>query len=83
MSTDPYKTVLQDAMRASIAEAVVQAALACPLNFPKKLQLLVKRVTRKRKASAGHRRAMENLRKSATDYAVKNADRLPALLGEK
>lgn len=79
MSTDADN--LTGAMRAAIADAVVRAALADPLRFPKRLQILVKRVARKRKTSAGCRRAMENLRKSAGDWAVKNADKLPALLG--
>jgi hypothetical protein len=71
---------LRAAMQTAITESVVQAALANPLNFPKRLQILVKRVARKRKTSAGYRRAMENLRKSAAQYAVNNADKLPAML---
>jgi len=82
MSTDPYKPRLEDVMRAAITDAVVQAALANPLRFPKRLQILVKKVSCKRKTSMRYIRAMENLRKSVGDYVVKNADKLPTILGD-
>jgi hypothetical protein len=80
MSADSYK--LEDVMRAALTTAVVDAALTNPLRCPKRMRLLVGKVQRKRKGSTNYIRAMENLRKSATDYVIRHSDSLPAILGE-